>query len=326
MSIVFHYNRSSSSLSEPDDGCYTSDESLETFTLFPRLPPELREQIWEKALPGESSRSPTGRSRESFLLNQIRRFVHGQSRLLVRNYDLYTPDFSTKDKDIGMLRACAESQEPLSSRLILCPYHRSAEKRRFASTNTTLSFSRTSTISLKVFVMPSSAKIQSHLPSKNPKPGFLCLRASAVRSIPARNNMFRKLATMDRGSLEVILGIFTATETLVLISDGLKKITRNGICEEFEMGKKACDRHDTIAQQFLGAEASRARNRFLRNARSFRPFGISRTPKVLIMARKDKVHEERENPEVEKKNERNLLLRGGRRLVRRVKKLTMDEQ
>ncbi|PVH78761.1 hypothetical protein DL98DRAFT_634151 [Cadophora sp. DSE1049] len=309
---------------EPEDDlqqCQTC--FIATFTPFPRLPPELRDQIWEKALPGRRVLRLGGLT-DPFHRIKFEGTSMGSHDFWFETMTYrYSPDFTTRDKDIPMLRAWKHSRA-----VVLKAYPLSLPS---IGGKNEIRFNKHDIIVFKDFYDLSQG-LRNAILRKYPIPsaitqiqnlGFYASEPHLPDNDPDDNsNMFHKLATMDHGSLEVMLGIFTGTQNLVLISDALKKITRNGICEEFEMGKKACDRYDSIAQQILGSEARQAREMFLRAVRSIGPFSIHRTPKVLIMARRDKVHEEVEGLEGEKKKKKgNLLMRGGRRLTRMVKKL-----
>lgn len=161
-------------------------------------------------------------------------------------------------------------------------------------------------------------------------PGFYACEPHIPYHITDQHkDMFGKLATMERDSLEAVLSIFNGVKNFVLISDATMQITRTGICEGFKMGERACDMHDIVAEAMLAMEATQAKKLFLRTVGTFSPSSVIQMPEVLIWARTDKVDYAKEGMQGDKKGKqrkkkkkkKNLIVRGARRYVSMARKI-----
>ncbi|PMD12086.1 hypothetical protein NA56DRAFT_666655 [Hyaloscypha hepaticicola] len=87
---------------------------LEEFKLFPQLPSELRDKIWEFATPGP--RIVTVRARESFT-ETVTTEREGTDIIVIVRKIRFNIAFSCNMKALGMLRACRESRQVIVERL-----------------------------------------------------------------------------------------------------------------------------------------------------------------------------------------------------------------
>lgn len=238
----------------------------------------------------------------------------------------YSPDFTTRDIDIPMLRVCPESRAVVFRAY---PFYLPSIDGKSA-----IRFNHDDIIAIKDVcdlaqglrtvsppiphqLLKSCSSLMKNKQAVNrnfPIPSgisqiknlgfYACEPHIPYHFTDQHNNMFGKLTTMDHESLEVVLSIFSGVKNFVLVSDATMQINRTGICEGFKMGERACDMHDSVAQAMLAMEASHAKKLFQRTIATFSPSFVVQTPEVFIMARADKVDYEKECLQDDKKKKK----------------------